>query len=40
MVVKAQIPTCVLHGQEKKKKFPYSLDLEVTGLDLWCQFWK
>ena len=42
MVLKAQLRTCELRGNEKKKKkrFPNPLDIEVTGLELWRQFWK
>ena len=41
MVLKAQVRTCELRSHEKKKKMiSYELDIEVTGPELWCQFWK
>ena len=41
MVVKAQVRNCELSGHDKRKKdFPNSLDIEVTGPDLWRQFLK
>ena len=43
MVLKAHIRTCELCGHAKKKKyiyiyFPNSIDIEVTGPELWHQF--
>ena len=42
IVLKAQVRTSELHGHKKKKKkgFPNPLNFEVTGPDLWRQFWK
>ena len=42
MVLNSQVRTCELHGHKKKKKkdFPHSLDIEVTGPNLWHKFWK
>ena len=40
MAIKTQVQTCELRGHKKKKDFSNPLDIEVTGLKLWCQFQK
>ena len=39
MVVKAKVQACERRDHEKKE-FSNPIDIEVTGLDLWRQFWK